>query len=140
MASSQHTRVDARGSMPASAGIGLRTLHQWQILEELPPLAFLEVHSENYFSAGGAHMHALTRLRETYPLSVHGVGLSLGSTDPLSQEHLHKLKSLIRRFEPALVSEHLSWSSAGARFVNDLLPLPYTSEALRLMVDRVDEV
>jgi uncharacterized protein (UPF0276 family) len=140
MVSGKHTVPEVRGSIPDSAGIGLRTAHQWQLLTELPSLAFLEVHSENYFSGGGAHLEALTKLRETYPLSVHGVGLSLGSTDPLDGNHLTKLKTLIDRFEPALISEHLSWSSVGGRFVNDLLPLPYTSEALRLMVDRVDEV
>jgi uncharacterized protein (UPF0276 family) len=100
----------------------------------------LEVHSENYFGAGGKSLHILQRLRADYPLSLHGVGLSMGSTDPLSDVHLNKLKNLIHRFEPALVSEHLSWGSVDGRYHNDLLPLPYTEEALNHMVERVSQV
>lgn len=127
-------------SIPARAGIGLRAEHYIEVLETLPAIGWLEVHSENYFGAGGKPLHFLKRIRAHYPLSLHGVGLSMGSTDPLNTAHLAKLKDLIRRFEPALVSEHLSWGSVGGRYLNDLLPLPYTEEALRHMVERVSKV
>jgi len=103
-------------------------------------LGWLEVHPENYFGAGGKPLHYLEQIRALYPLSLHGVGLSMGSTDPLDRAHLDKLKGLIRRFEPALVSEHVSWGSVGGRYHNDLLPLPYTEEALDHMVQRVSQV
>jgi len=128
------------GSIPARAGIGLRAEHYDAVLEDRPPVGWLEVHSENYFGAGGKPLDYLERIRARYPLSLHGVGLSIGSTDPLDRQHLAKLKELIRRFEPALVSEHLSWSSVGGRYFNDLLPLPYTEEALDHMVARVAQV
>jgi uncharacterized protein (UPF0276 family) len=124
----------------ASAGIGLRAPHYAGLLERRPALAFLEVHSENYFCDGGAPLAWLERFRPHYPLSLHGVGLSLGSADPLDERHLARLEALVRRFEPALVSEHLCWSSIGGRHANDLLPLPYTREALDHVVRRVDAV
>ena len=127
-------------SIPASAGIGLRAEHYREILESRPAIGWLEVHSENYFGGGGAPLYYLERIRESYPLSFHGVGLSLGSTDPLSTRHLDRLKDLIRRFQPGLVSEHLSWSSVGGRYLNDLLPLPDTEEALTHLVARIDRV
>lgn len=125
------------GPIPARAGIGLRAEHYDAVLETRPPVGWLEVHSENYFGAGGKPLDYLERIRAHYPLSLHGVGLSIGSTDPLDHRHLAKLKNLIRRFEPALVSEHLSWGSVGGRYLNDLLPLPYTEEALYHLVARV---
>jgi hypothetical protein len=128
------------GPIPARAGIGLRAEHYDAVLENLPPVGWLEVHSENYFGAGGKPLDYLERIRAHYPLSLHGVGLSIGSTDPFDYRHLAKLKRLIRRFEPALVSEHLSWSSVGGRYLNDLLPLPYTKEALYHLVARVARV
>jgi len=125
--------------IPASAGIGLRAKHQRAFLEGRPAVAWLEVHSENYFAAGGAGHAALAAIRGNYPLSFHGVGLSLGSTDPLDRRHLRRLKEIVDLYEPSLVSEHLSWSSVGGAFANDLLPLPATREALEHMVQRVDE-
>jgi len=125
--------------IPARAGIGLRPPHYRQLLDELPDIGWLEVHSENYFCDGGQPLYFLERLRRHYPVSLHGVGLSLGSTDALSCDHLERLARLIDRVEPALVSEHLSWSSVGGRFYNDLLPLPYTEEALALVCRHVDE-
>ena len=116
--------------IPARAGIGLRHKHFRDLLEQLPAVGWLEVHSENYFGAGGQPLHFLERLRAHYPLSLHGVGLSLGSADALNLDHLGKIKALAQRFEPALVSEHLCWSSVNGRHLNDLLPLPYTEEAL----------
>jgi len=126
--------------MPASAGIGLRAQHHLDVLSGAPRTGWFEAHSENYFADGGAHVEALMRIRARYPLSLHGVGLSLGSTDPWDRLHLEKLRRAIGRFEPGLVSEHLSWSSVGGRFANDLLPLPYTEEALRHSSARIAEV
>jgi uncharacterized protein (UPF0276 family) len=123
--------------IPAKAGIGLRAQHYRELLNTLPGTGWLEAHSENYFGAGGPPLYFLEQLRSHYPLSLHGVGLSLGSADPLNLDHLGKLKSLVERFEPSLVSEHLVWSSVAGRYLNDLLPLPYTMEALRHVCDRI---
>jgi hypothetical protein len=119
----------SEGRIPARAGIGLRAPHYRCVLEDRPAVGWLEVHSENYFG-GGRPLAFLERIRASYPVSLHGVGLSLGSADPLDRAHLEKLKALVRRIEPGLVSEHLSWSSIDGRHFNDLLPLPYTEEAL----------
>ena len=131
----------AAGEAAARAvGIGLRAPHYAELLERRPALAFLEVHSENFFCDGGAPLAWLERFRAAYPLSLHGVGLSLGSADALDERHLAKLERLVRRFEPRFVSEHLSWSAIGGRHANDLLPLPYTQEAIALVVERVARV
>jgi len=103
-------------------------------------VGWFEAHSENYFAAGGAQRNYLERIRANYDLSLHGVGLSIGSADPLDRAHLRQLQRLVAEFEPVLVSEHLAWSSVGGRFTNDLLPLPYTEEALRHMISRVEIV
>ena len=124
----------------AGAGIGLRAPHVRQVLSERPAVPWLEVHSENYYVDGGPALAALTRLRADYPLSLHGVGMSLGGADPLDRAHLAKLARLIERTEPALVSEHLCWSGIGGRVLNDLLPLPYTDEALAHVCARVAEL
>lgn len=126
--------------IPAQAGIGLRSHHFREILDAPPPVAWMETHPENYFGDGGAPIRLLERIRARYPLSFHGVGLSLGSTDPLDRAHLGKLKILIDRFEPAFVSEHLSWSSVGGRFFNDLLPLPFSEDSLDHICAKIDEV
>jgi len=132
--------MNAANPSVSGTGIGLRQPHYREVFERLPPLGFLEVHSENFFLEGGASMHALERARAAYPISLHGVGLSLGSADALAGEHLAKLKRLVDRVEPALVSEHLCWGGVGGVHFNDLLPLPYTQEALALLADRVDHV
>ena len=124
-----------------AVGIGLRQPHYREVFERSPALGFVEVHSENFFLDGGAAMRALERARAAYPISLHGVGLSLGSADAdLSRAHLAKLGRLVERIEPTLVSEHLAWGALGARHFNDLLPLPYTTDALNLLIDRVDAV
>jgi uncharacterized protein (UPF0276 family) len=123
-----------------STGIGLRTPHHAQVVAELPRVGWLEVHSENYFARGGAQRDYLAKVRTDYPLSLHGVGLSLGSVDPLDLGHLAELKRLVRQFEPMLVSEHLSWGSMLGRFMNDLLPLPYTEESLQHLTQRIREL
>lgn len=129
-------------STPAgvSVGIGLRAPHYAQLLERRPALDFLEVHGENFFAAGGRASAWLERFRAAYPLSVHGVGLSLGSVDPLDRDHLARLEAMVRRFDPLLVSEHLCWSSFGGRHANDLLPLPHSREALDHVVLRIAAV
>jgi uncharacterized protein (UPF0276 family) len=125
---------------PRGAGIGLRAPHHGEILARRPLLAFVEVHSENFFAAGGPLLALLERVRSLYALSLHGVGLSLGSADPLDERHLASLEALVRRFEPALVSEHLSWSSIDGRHANDLLPLPHTREAVAHVAARIGAV
>ena len=122
------------------AGIGARAPHIAQILSEQPKdIGWVEVHPENYMSAGGACLDELEALGELYPLSLHGVGLSLVSSEGLDQQHLDRLKSLVDRMEPVLVSEHLAWSAWDGRFFNDLLPVPMSQEALEVAVARIDE-
>lgn len=123
-----------------SVGVGLRAPHIREITERSPTLGFLEVHSENYFGQGGADIEALRRLRADYPVSAHGVGLSLGSGTPVARTHLERLAELVEWLEPALISEHLSWGAVDGRHLNDLLPLPYTFEVLAHMVRAVDVV
>jgi uncharacterized protein len=132
--------MTARPRLPAAAGIGLRAPHVGHVLSTRPQVAWFEVHSENYYADGGPALAALDRIRADYPLSLHGVGMSLGSTDPLDRGHLAKLKRLIARVDPAAVSEHLCWSGVGGRHLNDLLPLPYTEEALEHVCIRVGQV
>ncbi len=130
----------APARIPPRAGIGLRAPHYRELLAELPDVGWLEVHSENYFGAGGQPLHYLERARSHYPLSLHGVGLSLGAAHALDRSHLARLAALVRRFEPDLVSEHLSWGSVPGRHLNDLLPLPYTEEALAVAAAHVSQV
>jgi hypothetical protein len=125
-------RIDA-----GRAGIGLRSPHYVAWQERPPPVSFLEVHSENYFADGGQPLTMLTRWRADYPVSCHGVGLSLGSASGLDRRHLDKLARLVERIEPVLVSEHLCWAGMGGRFANDLLPLPFTAEALEVVVANI---
>ncbi len=126
--------------IPAAAGIGLRAPHMPRVLAERPRVPWFEMHSENFFGAGGAIHDALERVRADYPLSLHGVGLSLGSADALDGEHLTTLRALVRRYQPGLVSDHICWGAIGGTHLNDLLPLPFTAEALDLMVTRVQQV
>ncbi len=124
---------------PSSAGVGLRAAHHDFFRREPGHVEWLEVHSENYFAERGLAREILTSIRASHEISLHGVGLSLGSTDPLDTCHLRKLRSLVRDIEPCLVSEHLSWSSVDGQFVNDLLPVPFTREAIELFRDRIDQ-
>lgn len=123
-----------------AAGIGLRAPHYRELAERRPALGFLEAHAENFFGDGGEPLAWLERFRADYELTLHGVGLSLGSVDVLDEEHLRRLAALVDRFQPALVSEHLSWSSVGGRHANELLPLPHTAEAVRHLVARITAV
>jgi uncharacterized protein (UPF0276 family) len=109
-------------------------------METRPEIGFFEVHAENYMGAGGPPHRYLSAIRDRYPLSLHGVGLSIGGAEPLDSAHLARLKDLIGRYEPGLFSEHLAWSTHEGTFLNDLLPLPYTTETLGRVVRHIDEV
>lgn len=122
-----------------SAGIGARAPHFDAIIADKPAVGFLELHSENFFTAGGPQIVYLEKMRALYPISLHGVGLSLGSADGVNAEHLQKLKALVDRVSPVLLSEHLSWSGTGGIFLPDLLPLPMTVEALDLIAENVSK-
>jgi uncharacterized protein (UPF0276 family) len=128
------------------AGIGLRAPHYREFLDATPPVDWLEVHSENFFGDGGFDLHVLDSVRQRYAISLHGVGLSLGAAptgeteDARFARHLSRLAALVGRIEPALVSEHLCWGAIDARHFNDLLPLPYTRDALARVTERIDRV
>jgi uncharacterized protein (UPF0276 family) len=122
-----------------AVGAGLKPEHFATIAAEKPALGFFEVHAENYMGDGGPLHHWLAKIRRDYPLSVHGVCLSLGSSDPLDTDHLRRLVSVVERYEPFLVSEHLAWSSFDGQAFPDLLPCPYDSETLARVVDHVDQ-
>ncbi|WP_119168751.1 MNIO family bufferin maturase [Algihabitans albus] len=129
--------------IPAAAGIGLRHPHLPDFLNGRPPVAWLEVHSENFLSEGGPRRRALEAIRRDYPISCHGVGLSLGSAEGLSEAHLARLAALFDAVQPGLVSEHVAWSVDEGTYLNDLLPLPYTEEALAVLcrnIERAQEV
>lgn len=126
--------------IPTSAGIGLRFPHYREIIDNQPDIKWFEVHSENFFAEGGMSLYILEQIREKHPMSFHGVGLSLGSCDGLDKKHLEKLKNLVDRFNPALVSEHISWSNTNGITLNDLLPLPYNDESLAVLVDNIKHV
>ncbi len=135
-----HPATASASSIPAHAGIGLRAPHVAQVLSERPRIAWLETHSENLFAHGGPFHDALRRIRRDYPLSLHGVGLSLGSADALNAAHLRRVRELVQAYAPGLVSEHLCWSAIDGRYSNELLPLPFTQEALRVAVSHIGEV
>lgn len=133
------TRAFQSLAIPATAGIGLRSPHIKEMLSRRPSAGWLEVHAENYMG-DGAGVDALEKLRETYPLSVHGVGLSLGSARGVDHNHLQRLRKVCERFQPDLVSEHLAWSVADGAYLNDLLPLRYDEEALAIVARNVETV
>jgi uncharacterized protein (UPF0276 family) len=126
--------------MPARAGVGLKPAHYRDVLETRPDVGFFEVHAENYMGAGGPPHRYLTQIRSNYALSVHGVGLSIGAARPLDGVHLRRLVALVHRYQPALVSEHLAWSSDGGMFFNDLLPVPYHAETLARVCGHIHQI
>ncbi|MBF8006028.1 MULTISPECIES: MNIO family bufferin maturase [Pseudomonas fluorescens group] len=126
--------------LPRRAGLGLKSEHLAEVLATLPDIGFFEVHAENYMVAGGPFHHYLGLIREQYPLSLHGVGLSIGGEGPLNQDHLARLAVLIERYQPQSFSEHLAWSSHGPVFLNDLLPLAYDDAALKRVCEHIDQV
>jgi uncharacterized protein (UPF0276 family) len=121
-------------------GVGLRTKHFASFLAEPPPVDWLEAISENFMAPGGRPIAVLEKVRHEVPVVLHGVSLSIGSIDPLSERYLDDLAALVRRIEPAWVSDHLCWGTHGGRYVHDLLPLPHTEEALAHVARRVDHV
>jgi uncharacterized protein (UPF0276 family) len=126
--------------IPARAGVGLKPEHYRDVLDSFPDIGWFEVHPENYMGAGGWPHHVLERVRARYPLSMHGVGLSIGGAEPLNREHIDRLKALVNRYQPGLVSEHLAWSTHEGHFLNDLLPLPYNEATLSHVAQHVDEL
>lgn len=130
---------DATHSLPARAGLGLKPEHYQAILEGEPDVGFFEVHAENYMGDGGAPHRYLEAIAARYPLSLHGVGLSIGAAHPLDRAHLARLRRLVDRYRPQSFSEHLAWSTHDTGFLNDLLPLPYTGETLACVSAHVDE-
>ena len=134
---SRNANSKKRNSISAQAGIGLRFQHHQAMLDEHPDVAWLEVHTENYMG-GGSPLAYLDTIRRDYPISLHGVGLSLGSAEGLDLAHLERIREVVRRFEPDLVSEHLSWSVVSGVYLADLLPLPMTEEALDVVCRHVD--
>ena len=121
-------------------GLGLRPQHYAELLHSRPPLDWLEIISENYFGSGGKPLYFLERIREQYPLVMHGVSLSIGSTAPLDLDYLAQLKRLARRVRPGWISDHLCWTGTAGVNLHDLMPLPYTGEALRHLTDRIRQV
>lgn len=121
-------------------GLGLRKDHYETILSERPAIDWFEILSENYMVEGGKPLHYLTRIREHYPMVMHGVSLSIGSVDPLNWNYLKQLQALIHRVEPAWVSDHLCWTGVSGVNLHDLLPLPYTEEAIQHVVERIARV
>ncbi|MGH8334979.1 MAG: MNIO family bufferin maturase [Pseudomonas fluorescens] len=126
--------------LPPHAGLGLKTEHFREVLGSQPDIGFFEVHAENYMVAGGPFHHYLGLIREQYPLSLHGVGLSIGAEGPLDTEHLKRLAALMERYQPHSFSEHLAWSSHGPMFLNDLLPLAYDTPTLNRVCEHIDQV
>ncbi|MDY7544738.1 DUF692 domain-containing protein [Glaciimonas sp. CA11.2] len=129
----------ALNPIPAKAGIGLRFRHHQAVIDERPEVAWFEVHTENYMG-GGVAPRDLDTIRRDYPISLHGVGLSIGSAEGLDRDHLARVRSVVDRVEPGLISEHLSWSVSGGTYLPDLLPLPMTEEALDIVCRHVEQV
>ena len=134
------TEAGSGALSPLSVGVGFKAEHFDAIIDSRPELGFFEVHAENYMGAGGPPHRRLEAIRALYPLSLHGVGLSIGSPAPLDRAHLARLAKVAERYQPAIVSEHLAWSTHEGAFFNDLLPLPYTRETLAAVCEHVDVV
>ena len=126
-------------SLPDRGGLGLKAEHYRDILAAKPDVGFFEIHAENYMGGGGPLHRYLTAIRDDYPISLHGVGLSIGGDRPLDRDHLQRLKDLSDRYEPGLFSEHLAWSTHESGYLCDLLPLPYTSGTLQRVCDHIEQ-
>jgi len=131
---------DSANTLPPAPGVGYKSQHYTALLEDPSPVRWLEVHAENYMGDGGRPLAQLRALSERFPVSVHGVGLSIGGPERLDPDHLARLKTLLGWLDPASFSEHLAWSTHDSHFLNDLLPLPYTPATLTRICDHVDEV
>ncbi len=139
MASQQTSRWSER-PLPPRAGVGLKPEHYAAILADEPDIGWFEIHAENYMGAGGPPHRYLSAIRDRYPLSLHGVGLSIGAERPLDRDHLKRLKALNERYRPGMFSEHLAWSTHETVFFNDLLPLPYNPASVARVADHIDAV
>ncbi len=126
--------------LPQRGGAGLKSRHVDAILESGCDIGFFEVHAENYMGAGGLPHAQLTAIRQNYPLSLHGVGMSIGGADKIDMDHLKRFKAVMDRYQPSMVSEHLAWSTHDDVFYNDLLPVPYTDQTLESVINHVDQV
>ncbi|MBY6135104.1 DUF692 domain-containing protein [Nocardioides marinus] len=126
--------------LPAAPGIGYKPQHFTAIMQDAGRVAWLEIHAENYMGDGGRPLAQLRHLAEKFPISVHGVGLSIGGEAPLDPDHLARLKHLMGWLNPASFSEHLAWSTHDSHFYNDLLPLPYTDASLQRICDHIDQL
>jgi len=131
---------DTPRSLPARPGVGYKPQHYADLLADPDPVAWLEIHAENYMGDGGRPLAQLRALSERFPISVHGVGFSIGGEAPLDRDHLARLKHLLGWLDPASFSEHLAWSTHDGAFLNDLLPLPYTDATLNRVCRHIDEV
>ncbi len=140
MAVAMTSNMTIRPSADLSVGVSLKAQHYQLILEQQPSVDFFEIHAENYMVDGGAHHRFLEAISNQYPISLHGVGMSLGSAEGLDQAHIKRFKELVGRYNPALVSEHLAWSVEGETYLNDLLPFPLNAESLAVVVDNVNQV
>ncbi|MEP3049079.1 MAG: DUF692 domain-containing protein [Roseibium sp.] len=127
-------------NVPLRSGAGVKPEHISEILQTAPDIGFFEVHAENYMGAGGPPHRQLETIRRDYPLSLHGVGLSIGGEQPLDKEHLRRLSDLNKRYEPGLFSEHLAWSTHDTTYFNDLLPVPYDAATLERVCEHIEEV
>ena len=127
-------------TLPNRPGVGYKPQHFSDIMQDASPVEWLEIHAENYMGQGGRPIAQLRHLAENFPISVHGVGLSIGGADPLDKEHLNRLKYLCDWLDPASFSEHLAWSTHDGHFMNDLLPLPYTAQTMQRVADHVNQV
>jgi hypothetical protein len=134
------TSAFAEQPVPARVGVGLKPEHYTDIISGRPDIGWFEIHAENYMGAGGPPHRYLSAIRERYPLSLHGVGLSIGAARPLDKAHLARLRALNQRYRPGLFSEHLAWSTHDGAFFADLLPVPYNEETLHRVADHIDEV
>ena len=139
MSDAPPSRKRVASGIGPSAGIGLKAEHYREILEQEPDIGFFEIHAENYMGDGGPPHHYLAAIRERYPISLHGVGLSIGARRDLDRDHLRRLRTLNERYQPGLFSEHLAWSTHEAGYFGDLLPLPYTDETLARVRDHIDQ-
>jgi uncharacterized protein (UPF0276 family) len=124
----------------SGAGLGLRTSHYQEIFETLPDVPWFELLSDNYMAAGGLPIRRAEQIRQNYPVTLHGVGMSLGSADPLNFEYLKRLRNLAERLQPAFISDHIAWVSVAGQYTHDLLPLPYTQDMLQHLNDRIQQV
>ena len=127
-------------TLPLAVGLGLKAVHVREVISSLPAVGFFEIHAENYMVDGGASLHWLDRVRGHYPLTLHGVGLSIGGMAPPDAAHLDRLAAMVSRYEPAVFSEHLAWSGHDGLYFNDLLPLPWTQASLDRVCAHIDQV